>query len=75
MEIACAPFPLLPTKEQHLKIRNGYITSVCQSSNVIEAQYLPASALRENDKMGMIGRTLNEFDAGKVFPVAHGLFE
>ena len=40
-----------------------------------EAQYLPASAFRENDKMGMIGRTLNKFDAGKVFPVAHGLFK
>jgi hypothetical protein len=42
---------------------------------VYRGEILPASTFRENDKMGIIGHKLNEFDAGKVFPVAHGLFK
>ena len=52
------------------------IASACDlSKNVIGYKDGPAGSLREDDEMRMLQGPLDEFDAGEILPVSHGLFE
>ena len=68
------PFADERTAPENKKCQNRFYWNI---SNILKCcrHAVPASAFRENDKVRVIGRTFNKFDAGEVFPVAHGLLK